>query len=68
MDKVGDEGIRRAVEELVERNIDLVRSQGERALSPLMGDLMKAFKGKVDGKVLHEMLKAEISKRKAGAP
>jgi glutamyl-tRNA(Gln) amidotransferase subunit E len=66
--KIEDEGVSKAVEELVERNIGLVRSQGERALSPLMGDLMKSFKGKVDGKVLHEMLKAEISKRKEGAP
>lgn len=68
LDKVGEEGMRKAVEEVVERNIDLVKSQGEKALSPLMGDLMKSFKGKVDGKALHEMLKAEISKRKAPAP
>ncbi len=66
--RVGDEGLRKAVEEIVERNIELVRSQGERALSPLMGDLMKSFKGKVDGKVLHSMLKEEISKRIAESP
>lgn len=66
--KVGDEGLRRAVEEIVGRNIDLVRSQGERAISPLMGDLMKTFKGKVDGKALHEMLKEAISKKMAESP
>jgi len=66
--RVGDEGLRKAVEEIVERNIELVRSQGERVLSPLMGDLMKSFKGKVDGKVLHSMLKEEISKRIAESP
>jgi hypothetical protein len=59
-----DARIRKAVEELVDRNMDLVRSQGERAISPLMGDLMKSMRGKVDGKVLHEMLRAEISRRK----
>jgi glutamyl-tRNA(Gln) amidotransferase subunit E len=66
--RAGDEGLKKAVKEVVERNIDLVRSQGERALSPLMGDLMKALKGKVDGKVLHDMLKEEISKRMAEQP
>jgi glutamyl-tRNA(Gln) amidotransferase subunit E len=65
--KIEDEGIKKAVEELVDKNMDLVRSQGERAISPLMGDLMKALRGKVDGKVLHEMLRAEISRRKGGA-
>lgn len=66
--KAEDEGVRKAVEEVVDRNIGLVRSQGERAISPLMGDLMKSLKGKVDGRVLHEMLRAEISKRMAEAP
>lgn len=64
--RVGDEGLRKAVEEIVDRNIDMVRSQGERAISPLMGDLMKSYKGKVDGKALHAMLKEAVAKRKAG--
>jgi Glu-tRNA(Gln) amidotransferase subunit E-like FAD-binding protein len=33
-----------------------------------MGDLMKTFRGKVDGKVLHELLKEEIRRRLQTAP
>jgi glutamyl-tRNA(Gln) amidotransferase subunit E len=66
--KVGDEGIKKAVEELVDRNLELIKTQGEKAISPLMGDLMKSLRGKVDGKILHEMLREEILKRKAEAP
>ncbi len=60
---VGCDTIKVAVREAVDKNIDLVRRDGERALSPIMGDLMKAFRGKVDGKLLSSVLKEEISRR-----
>ena len=60
---IDDSAIRSAVVEAVERNIELVRRDGERAISPLMGDLMKLFRGKVDGKILFALLKEEIKKR-----
>jgi len=48
---------------LVGKNLELIKRDGERAISPLMGDLMKTFRGKVDGKVLHALLKDEIRRR-----
>ena len=60
---IDQSAIRVAVAEAVEKNIELVRRDGERAISPLMGDLMKLFRGKVDGKQLHAMLKEEIGSR-----
>ena len=59
------ENVRAAVLGLVEKNLELVRRDGKRAVSPLMGDLMREFRGKVDGKILHEMLTEEINKRMA---
>ena len=55
--------IKAAVAELVGKNMEIIKRDGERAISPLMGDLMKTFRGKVDGKVLHAMLKEEIRRR-----
>jgi glutamyl-tRNA(Gln) amidotransferase subunit E len=60
--------LRTAVAELVQKNLDLVKEEGDRALGPLMGDMMKKFRGKVDGKVLHEMLREEIKKRREAQP
>ncbi|MDD1764704.1 MAG: Glu-tRNA(Gln) amidotransferase subunit GatE [Candidatus Methanomethyliaceae archaeon] len=60
--------LKEVIAELVGKNMDRIRRDGERAVSPLMGDLMKTFRGKVDGKVLHELLKEEIGRRLKKAP
>jgi glutamyl-tRNA(Gln) amidotransferase subunit E len=60
---VDTNALKKAIAELVGKNMERIRRDGERALSPLMGDLMKTFRGKVDGKVLHELLKEEIRQR-----
>ncbi len=55
--------VRSAVAAVVERNLELVQREGERAKSRLMGDLMKEYRGKVDGKLLFSLLDEEIRKR-----
>jgi len=50
------------VAEVVGRNMELVLREGERAIKPLMGDLMEAYRGKVDGKVIFGMLRDEINR------
>ncbi|MEN3051134.1 MAG: Glu-tRNA(Gln) amidotransferase subunit GatE [Candidatus Methanosuratincola petrocarbonis] len=60
---VSPEEVRSAVAAVVERNLDLVRREGERAKSRLMGDLMKEYRGKVDGKLLFSLLDEEVRKR-----
>ena len=65
---VDSAALKAAVAELVGKNMEIIKRDGERAISPLMGDLMKTFRGKVDGKVLHELLKEEIRRRLETAP
>ena len=60
--------LKAAVAELVGKNMEIIKRDGERAISPLMGDLMKTFRGKVDGKALHAMLRDEIRRRLETAP
>ncbi len=45
---------------LVEEKADLISERGEAAFKPLMGLVMKEFRGKVDGKVVAEKLKRAI--------
>ncbi len=60
---VGDEEVREAVVEVVERNADQVDEQGMGAFSALMGEAMGALRGKADGGQVSDVLREEIQKR-----
>ena len=56
------EEVRRFIKRVVRERREFVRERGMSALGPLMGVVMKEFRGKVDGKVVSEILKEEIEK------
>ena len=58
--KVEMEEVREFIRKVVRERGDFVRERGLSALSPLMGIIMKEFRGKVDGRIISEMLKEEI--------
>jgi glutamyl-tRNA(Gln) amidotransferase subunit E len=60
---VDESEVREAVAEVVERNADQVEREGMGAFSALMGECMGALRGKADGEVVSEALRAEIGKR-----
>lgn len=60
--QISDEKLRSRIKEVIESHRDLIEERGERAFSPLMGILMKEFRGKVDGKKISFLLKEELSK------
>ncbi|QLG47722.1 Glu-tRNA(Gln) amidotransferase subunit GatE [Natrinema halophilum] len=59
----GEEEVREAVVEVVERNEDQVEAEGMQAFSGLMGECMGALRGKADGDLVSELLREEIQKR-----
>ncbi|USZ68573.1 Glu-tRNA(Gln) amidotransferase subunit GatE [Halorussus salilacus] len=59
----GDEEVREAVAEVVERNAEQVEEEGMQAFSALMGECMGALGGKADGDLVSEVLREEIQKR-----
>ena len=60
---VGEEEVREAVAEVVERNADQVAEEGMGAFSGLMGECMGALRGKADGDTVSDVLREEIQKR-----
>ncbi|MHA1970891.1 MAG: Glu-tRNA(Gln) amidotransferase subunit GatE [Candidatus Thorarchaeota archaeon] len=50
------------VKKIVQDQEDFIREQGERSLGGLMGAIMKELGGKVDGKIVKQILTTEISK------
>ena len=60
---VGEDEVREAVVEVVERNAEQVESEGMGAFSGLMGECMGALRGKADGDLVSSILREEIQKR-----
>ncbi len=58
----------RLAAELVRANAELVRKDGPRAFSPLMGDLMKQVRGRRDGREVAEELRRAIERWRDSAP
>lgn len=56
------EEIETFIKNLVLERGDFIKEKGPAALGPLMGLVMKEYRGKVDGKILSQMLKTEIDK------
>ncbi|MDK2781477.1 MAG: glutamyl-tRNA(Gln) amidotransferase subunit [Archaeoglobi archaeon] len=52
--------LRDFIRELLRKKADLIKERGERAFSPLMGEVMKRFRGRVDGKLVSEILMEEM--------
>lgn len=50
------------IRQIVAKNMAIIKSHGVRAVGPLMGDAMKALKGKAAGKDISSMLSTEIKK------
>jgi len=50
------------IKRIVQENRNTIEKKGNRAVSALMGECMKALRGKVDGKIVNEILLREIGK------
>jgi len=52
--------VRRICDRVVSERADFIRERGEASLGPLMGIVMKELRGKVDGKIISEVLSDRI--------
>ncbi|HDI12412.1 MAG TPA: Glu-tRNA(Gln) amidotransferase subunit GatE [Candidatus Bathyarchaeota archaeon] len=54
---LSEEEIRRIVRETVEKNMELVKQRGKGAFGPLMGIIMRNYRGKVDAEKVSKLLR-----------
>ena len=52
-----------AVDKLIEEKMDFIKAKGLNAVGPLMGIIMKEFRGKVSGEEVSRLLKEKIGKK-----
>jgi glutamyl-tRNA(Gln) amidotransferase subunit E len=57
---VGTEDLEALCDRIVKEREEFIKERGEASLGPLMGIVMKEFRGKVDGKVISEVLSGKI--------
>ncbi len=66
LEGVDDEAVKEVIRRVADEREDFIREKGPGAVGPLMGVVMKEFRGKVDGKKLSVLLKEEIERRVHG--
>jgi glutamyl-tRNA(Gln) amidotransferase subunit E len=54
------------ISEIVNNNISLIKEREIRSLGPLMGEVMKIVKGKIDGSIVNQELLKQIKKKLEG--
>ncbi|MHA2360371.1 MAG: Glu-tRNA(Gln) amidotransferase subunit GatE, partial [Candidatus Thorarchaeota archaeon] len=60
--KIETTEVEKIIQKIVEQKIDFIREQGERATGALMGIAMKELRGKADGKIVKDLLAAEVNR------
>jgi glutamyl-tRNA(Gln) amidotransferase subunit E len=62
VESVGSDEASKVIATIVKEREDFVRSKGLDAIGPLMGPVMAALRGKIDGKQANDLLEKEIKK------
>ncbi len=65
IEAVNESDLEKIIEEIVEKNQEIVKNQKERAVGPLMGIVMKELRGKASGEMINKLLLKNIKKKLA---
>lgn len=61
IESISLEQLKNIIKEVVDKNIKLIKEREMRAMGPLMGEVMKKVRGKIDGEIVSKELKSQIS-------
>ena len=62
IETISTESVEQIINKILEKNINLIKEKGDRAFKPLMGDVMRSVRGKIDGKLVSSLLKEKLDK------
>ncbi|MGC8555654.1 MAG: Glu-tRNA(Gln) amidotransferase subunit GatE [Conexivisphaera sp.] len=63
LSSLSEEELSALIDEVLERNAQLVEERGERALGPLMGEVMSRARGRADGAKVNSLLRRRLQER-----
>ena len=58
--------LQKVISEIVNKNINLIKERENRSIGPLMGEVMKIVKGRIDGSIVNQELQKQIKKKLEG--
>jgi len=61
IESISLDDLKKIVNEVISNNINLLKEKDTRAMAPLMGEVMKQVRGKIDGKIVSDELKKAIT-------
>ena len=62
IESISIDDLKRIIYEIIKNNIKLIKEKEIRAKGPLMGEVMKSVRGKIDGAVVSKELENSIKK------
>ena len=65
IESVDETELEKIIEDIVEKNLELLKNQKERSVGPLMGTAMKELRGKASGEMVNKLLLENIKKKLA---
>ena len=58
---VNEEELTKIVNEIIQKNIELIKNQGPHSIGNLMGIAMKSLRGKASGEKINQLLQKKIT-------
>ena len=65
IEAIDEKELKRIIENIIEKNQDIIKNQKERSIGPLMGITMKELRGKASGEMINNLLLKNIKKKLA---
>ncbi len=63
LERLSQEDVEQELDSILDDNLDLLRKRGQAAVKALMGVAMNRLRGRADGKVVSELLRAKVEER-----
>ena len=61
LESISLEDLLEIIDDVIDSNIDVIKEKGMRAMGPLMGEVMKKVRGKIDGAIISREMKNKLS-------
>ena len=58
---IDENELNKILDEIIQKNSELIKKQGQRSIGPVMGIVMKELRGKADGETINKLLNKKIN-------
>jgi glutamyl-tRNA(Gln) amidotransferase subunit E len=58
---IDENKLNKILDEIIQKNSELIKKQGQRSIGPIMGIAMKELRGKADGETINKLLNKKIN-------